>query len=375
MIKEISNTPALFINTFIPEKKLSNCYLFNCLKSVFSYIGKLFSSIFHRKNPENSLQIDSNNSSSESSKSGKPIKKKYIDCKIPSDLLNPAWKKIIPESRGMPGSGSLSHLREVYLSQQQKCVVKISSEVDRKRKGSNNSWPHAEEIAYKINKLFAWKVIPKTKIIHGSQLTNNTKSKYVNIQNSMTLESLPNLDRLTFTFQSFIKGKTLPLHNTGYQKIQDKSYQRAYLLNMILGKRDARADNTMYDSTNKEIFEVDNESLGLKNYSLKGVLRKFKKLQKKPIDLTILNDISKADIQSFTRIKEKYETKDLSLLNLWLAENSDSTKASENEINLYWETIRTNFITLQSTIKTLQTTQKSFTIKQLEKAYTQARAN
>ncbi len=220
-------TPILLQSYDFHAKKTSNCFSTKYVKIFFEKLLHLFFSFFSLKDK-----------SCSSSSSG--CKKKYIDRKIQNKNLAPSWEQIIPEKRGATGEGHLSHLREVYLSHEQNCVVKISSSVDRKRKGSNNDWPHAEEIAYKINKLFSWNVIPKTKLMHGSELTNNLESKYekyVDIQKSMVHREISKIAHFTFTFQTLVKGKTFPHHGRKDQKIDSKSYQQAYLLGIILVKK------------------------------------------------------------------------------------------------------------------------------------------
>lgn len=361
----IETLPSFYLlnNINLHEKKShSTCCLVKLVKSIFENIKKLFKCIFCCTN--------------------KPLsKKKYLDRKIKSKKLTHTWKRVIPEKRG---ESSFSHLRAVYIGPKgplgDKSVVKISSRFDRKRKGSNNAWPSAEEIAYVASKRLGWNVVPKTKVLHGSDLKEISKNpahkhyKYACIQRSMTKssESKEKIDKYTFTFQKYIEGKTLPKEGRD-QKINNTSFQRAFLLDTILGKGDARRDNVMYNPKTRELIEIDNESLALKGYSPKGVLRDYSQHMKNTIPATILDEVLAFSTDDISEIQQKYTRCDNHILACWRNEDPSSVRKTSEELKHHWTSIKNNLTALQRSIQKLRNKPEPITLKELEKVYNQIR--
>jgi len=83
----------------------------------------------------------------------------------------------------------------------------------------------------------------------------------------------------TISFQEYVEGETLT--NKGEEKKELPnlgSYQKAFLLGMILGNMDARGDNVILDP-NGELVEIDNEYIGGDGYWSLGVLNDFSQLK------------------------------------------------------------------------------------------------
>jgi hypothetical protein len=129
----------------------------------------------------------------------------------------------------------------------------------------------------------------------------------------------------------------------------------------------------MYDSESRQIFEIDNESLGCKNYSNKGILRKFESLQEETIHEQILDIILNVALEDIKKIEEKYQPRDAFLLKQWILENPKSTKTSNETLKKHWKTIQTNLTTLQKAARKLKDKHKNITIKKLEKKYVKYR--
>ena len=56
-------------------------------------------------------------------------------------------------------------------------------------------------------------------------------------------------------------------------KIDETSFHKAFLLGWLLGRCDARPENTMYNPQTGGVSEIDNEQIGFQGYDELGVLR------------------------------------------------------------------------------------------------------
>ena len=146
--------------------------------------------------------------------------------------VNYQWERKLPEYK----NGVYSHQRVIFFSSPnlaERWVAKIETALLRNARLSF-SLPHAEEIAYKVCKMFGWNTVPKTKVVHASSIQNE---KYTAL-----IQSLGSLKRTgTFTFQIFKEGNTLPDKKpSSVVKPDLSSFVKAFLLDMVLGKNDAR---------------------------------------------------------------------------------------------------------------------------------------
>ncbi len=278
----------------------------------------------------------------------------------------PHWTRIVANSKGH----FVSHTREVMKSTivpsscetafPAGCVVKAGSESERRKKMEGCAY--SEEISYKICKLLKWNVIPKTKVIHGTkffeeEVVQPKHQKYFDLFNSFW-DGIKQ-GYYTYTFTAFVEGNT-PVED-GFKTEKDgfqDSYQKTFLLDMLLGKQDAHAGNIIQNSSTGELFEIDNEYIG-RSYDSKGALRNLPSEMDKEINQDLLNVISSLKISDLLKIKTKYCEKALSLEETW---NRSNERIIWMNINL-WLGVITNLYSMQKAIKN---SDSKLTIKQLE---------
>jgi hypothetical protein len=247
-------------------------------------------------------------------------------------------------------------------------VAKINTAQIRKIK-ADPPLPHAEEIVYKICKLFHWNTVPKTKILHEfSVLQDNSTEKlqkYKKIMNGFKCKQYP----ITFTFQAFVKGKTLPDKVTESTKVPNlSSYQKAYLLGCILGPFDARSDNVIFNRQTGELFEIDNEYIGREGYQSLGILNDFTSLKSEEISPEILNDVLNIELTQLAKIREKYKFRDENLIALWSQEPQPTRyDCNSKERDKCWSTIMENFKLLKVSILALRVKEGPITLEKLER--------
>lgn len=239
-------------------------------------------------------------------------------------------------------------------------VVKISTREERHKKRCY--WPHQEEIAYKIDKMFGWNIVPKTKVLHGSYFkTRAVNDKYFKFR--AIIKSLPPVpgffEEPTFTIQSYRKGVTLDAIKETTATVSKDSFQKAYLLNMIFCKADNNPGNTNYDPDTGQFTMFDNEFMGHSYESQDFDLDKFHLESEKEISETILSQVSSINIKSLVQIKKKYALKDEELIKLWQREWGGEKVRNESEGS--WNQLLIHFYCLKSAIVQLKNTNRKIT--------------
>lgn len=274
-----------------------------------------------------------------------------------------------------------SHTRSVYISSEipgcPRWVVKLDDHSVRSQK-MFATFLHADEVAYKISaKLLLWNTVPKTKILHQSVLSDpQLAAKYQKYTTLMQCFVKQNAEKpsLTFTFQSFVRGKHLPnlldieRGTASKPDVLLPSYQRAFLLDMILGKFDARGDNIFYDPETRELFEIDNEYLAGSSYCSRGILHAFPDLKREVIGKDILEAILRVTPQQVDRYKAKYMQRDIDLQACHAREPFSTVIPDIKRIaQENWDTIAMHLHCVQKTIQTLFATGIPVTILEVEK--------
>ncbi len=286
------------------------------------------------------------------------------------------WKEIKPkplyDENGLC-IGS-THTRSVYKSPQ--WVIKIDTAQSRNVK-LLDYLPHAEEIAYKISKLFGWRTVPKTKTIHQDDISSpKTAAYYFELMKPFIDETgkLP----ITCTLQGFIKGDTLPseveIHTGQKEKPQVKldTYQEAFLLEMILGKGDSRGDNFMRTKTGV-IRSIDNEYIGL-GTKYDGILNQYQTEKEQPINQRILRDVMRVKQDQIESIQAKYTARDSQLAHLWEEEPASLRYPKLKDISKEkWTIIGANIAMIKQAISTLKQTDQIVTLTRLEDTIEQAK--
>jgi hypothetical protein len=272
------------------------------------------------------------------------------------------WNIITPPSH--PVKGKSFQTRTVYIGSPHTSaagwVAKIET-CDLRERRLTMVLNHAEEIAYKIGKLFGWTtIIPKTKILHQFSITPENAQKYQKYATLMAhflKQDFKKEQPITFTFQAFLEGSTLRnLTEKEMASIDLASFQKAFLLDMILGNRDSRSDNIVCNSKG-EIAEIDCEYIAQSGYP-NGVLHKFKLLQQKEITKEILDTVlhvtDDGNDDRLTQIRTKYKARDAHLLSLWKEEpisvvfcRNDGLKEDS------WDFIFENFKAMKLALKEL----------------------
>ncbi len=232
--------------------------------------------------------------------------------------------------------------------------------------------PHIEEMAYKICKAFNWDTIPKTKLVHEFSCLRTgadspIKPKYSTLVKDFKDNNQSNDKSYTFTFQTYIEGKTLPNSGKGQpDRVNLSSYQKAILIDMVLGKMDARGDNTMIQTGTGKIFEIDNEYLGNKDYD-RGILSTWSGVKDQIISDQIIADILNVNQNQLTSIQVKYNQKDEEIRNLWRQEefytvNLDAIQESNNT----WNNIYSNFKIITDLITDMQLAEEPITVEKIQ---------
>lgn len=279
--------------------------------------------------------------------------------------------------------GNASHTRDVFIvsSENSKSLVAKLETCDVRDRKMPKVMPHIEEMAYKICKLFKWKTIPKTKLVHEFSCRDqqsNIKQKYFTLINDFK-NTHSNAKSYTFTFQAYIDGNTLPNVGKGQpDRINLPSYQRAILIDMILGKMDARGDNTMIQKGTGEIFEIDNEYLGNTEYD-SGILNTWNNVKNQIISEQIIADILNVNNDQLNDLQMKFNQKDEQIRKFWSQEdyytiNIDAIKQS----NETWNNIHSNFNLITGLIKDMQRNEQIITVEKIQQGmeayYTQQSA-
>lgn len=294
--------------------------------------------------------------------------------------------------------GHYSHSRIIYIGtpkeqKEAQWVVKIANSKIR-RSRIELDLPHAEEVAYKVCKLFEWDVVPKSKVFHQESLcflsSLKKTQKYVALSTSFDFI----LGSKTYTFQTFVEGVPLSSFADGPSLDPDPiSYQKIYLLGMILGNFDSRDDNIIYDPKTKKLFSVDNEYLGKRYYNYRGVLNRFDHLKQNEIDRSVLDTVCRVTPEMFDTIGQKYRIRGGHLLQLWdkerdtLPPNFERSERQEiskqnhwrgdreaiaepddtlTSIDNCWATIMKNFRILQREINIIRESGETITLANLE---------
>jgi hypothetical protein len=284
------------------------------------------------------------------------------------------WEEVSAQGRFGKDNTYLgpSHTRRVYISSKDseapRLVVKLDT-LDIRNKKWLAVLPHADEIAYKIGKLFGWNTIPKTKTLHQySYLPPDKAKKYYPLMEPFMQRWYP----ITFTFQAFVEGETLPSYGDKAKKsnpaLQQVPYQKAFLLGMILGKSDARGDNVIFNSKTGDLFEIDNEYFGSKwGYPSEGVLNEYGDLKKLEIPEELLRDVLRVEESQLRRIQDKYNKRDEQLAAHWLEEPityayGDLRKCTDAA----WEAMVGNLVFVKQAIQALQKQKVPVTLLAIE---------
>lgn len=267
--------------------------------------------------------------------------------------------------------GNASHTRDVFIVSSENSgslVAKLESCDVRDRK-MPKVMPHIEEMAYKICKLFKWTTIPKTKLVHEFSChdrNSNIKQKYFTLINDFK-NTHSNAKSYTFTFQDYVDGNTLPNAGKGQpDRINLPSYQRAILIDMILGKMDARGDNTMIKTETGEIFEIDNEYLGNTAYD-RGILSTWSNVKNQIISEQIIAEILNVNNDQLNALQIEFNQKDEAIRKFWSQEdfytvNIDAIKQS----NETWNNIYSNFNLITRLIIDLQEKEENITVERIQ---------
>lgn len=275
------------------------------------------------------------------------------------------WVEKFPEKRAKGNS----HYRQVFISQENsvspRWVAKLET-LDLRAVKSYVTLPLSEEVAYKICKLFDWDTMPKSKVFHEDSI-GNQKPKYLDLMRSFASDT-KRMFPFTFTFQIFVEGKTVP--NYGRIKTQTpelQSYQKSYLLNIILGREDARGDNSIYNPDTHKLFDIDNECIGCEYYDPYGILRDFSDLREKEISSDILDRILNVSSSQFFEIRDKYKVREKTLLDFWSREIFYIPEYNpEGKIERSWSVIINNFKFLQEGILTIKKHGDLVTVDKIE---------
>jgi len=247
-------------------------------------------------------------------------------------------------------------LKNVYICKSAGLVVKVTYGL--KMRGENNfrcgrpTFPYAEPAASGVAQEFNWPEIPNTVMVYEGEY-----ERYPEYQHLMLCffhEPLKSIFPITFIFQSIVHGKILPFEavqryewNLERPRISTSSYQRAFLLALLLGKEDAHGGNTMYDPETGSIYEVDNSSISGYRYSAVGALHYLTDLKAKPLDETVRQTFLAMSKTRLNAVLERYREKSLQLAAIWAKERYAKTYCDlggdiENIFDLV--TMRFNFM-------------------------------
>lgn len=288
------------------------------------------------------------------------------------------WNRIEPQERFQNSDIGMSHTRNVFVSQplpmqenSHRWVAKIMTPDIKQIKAMN--YYHAEEVAYKISKLFGWNTIPKTKILHASDINNSKYVKYLPLMQQFFLDIKTDISStFTFTFQTYITGEILITEGNPAEFVKHdvnlSSYQKAFLLNLILGRGDTRGDNTIYNKETKELFEIDNEYIGGRgdNYPENGSLNNFKELKLEIITKEIIDDLFKVDHSKILDVKNKYTERDFNLSKIIKEKEGHNLLSLNKLINSVYQAFSRNLLDVQAAFRLLEEQQVEVTLDAVE---------
>jgi hypothetical protein len=228
----------------------------------------------------------------------------------------------------------------------------------------------AEEIAYKINKALKWKTIPKTKCLHPFSDFSGKHRRY-----AIMMRELLEFDPLHqgYTFQKYVHGCTVKEYT--YFKgrgcnleipLNKRSYQKAYLLNLILGRWDTKPDNTMLNLSTGEFFEVDNELIG-SNYGSSFTLNDLP-LVPQEIEEDLLKEVLQLDV---TKVRNKYRIKICKFISSWNqhAKKKLNLNDAARELEILFSQILQNINALRCSIWSLKDKKMVISCENLNREY------
>lgn len=258
-----------------------------------------------------------------------------------------------------------SHSRMVYKSNESYLGSRWIAKLDtyKTREGKCIPFPHGEEIAFKISSLLGWNTAPKTIILHESE--KHSMMEFFLKEN--VAEGAP----VTFTFQACIEGEVLPCWDelragkTKPSHVSLTSYQQAFLLAMIIGKKDSKGDNTMINPKTGEIHEIDNESFS-PIYSDDGILHIFDDLKSKNLSDGILRAVCNLTYDHFNSLQREYISKDSALQSLHRVEPDFVVPEDLGESLSPWKILAGNLCFVQEAIGFLSTHSSTITLADLE---------
>jgi len=257
-----------------------------------------------------------------------------------------------------------SHSRMVYKSNESYLGSRWIAKLDtyKTRKGKLIPFPHAEEIAFKMSSLLGWNTAPKTITLHESE--KHPMMEFFLKEN--VAEGAP----VTFTFQACIEGEVLPCRDELGAKAKPShvsltSYQQAFLFAMIMGKKDAKGDNTMINPKTGEIHEIDNESFS-PIYPEDGILHIFDDLKNKGLSNGVLRAVCNLTYDHFNSLQREYISKDNALQSLHRAEPDYVVAEDLGESLSPWEILAGNWRFIQEAIGFLSTHSSTITLADLE---------
>lgn len=271
------------------------------------------------------------------------------------------WIKV-PVRRQFSFGGS--HSRMVYKSNELYLGTRWVAKLDtyKTRKGKLIPFLHAEEIAFKMSSLLGWNTAPKTITLHES-------AKHP-VMDFFLKENVAEGAPVTFTFQACIEGDVLPCRDelrikTKPSHVSLTSYQQAFLLAMIIGKKDAKGDNTMINPTTGEIHEIDNESFS-PIYPDDGILHIFDDLKNKSISGDVLRAICNVTYDHLNSLQREYMPKDTALQTFHKAEPDFVVPEDLGESLNPWKILEGNLRFIQEAIGFLSNRSSSITLADLE---------
>ena len=215
----------------------------------------------------------------------------------------------------------------------------------------------AEEIAYKICKLFHWNTVPKTKVLHQLSEQSEKYEWYFHWM-SPFIESNPGLVEakapMTFTFQTYVEGRDLSNRKESETlKPNLSAFQKAYLLQMIMSNSDCRRDNMILNSETGELFLVDNEYIGCP-VNCYGSLKDFSALEEEPISAEIIKEFMQASASQLKIVQSKYEPRERSIRSLWMGEAFPRGHLDPSKVYAEaWDRLIARFQTLQTILHAL----------------------
>lgn len=196
-----------------------------------------------------------------------------------------------------------------------------------------------EYISYKIGKLINLKVVPKAILIHHKwEKTKSLEKNYPCLKES--------LEKKWGQYQLLILQERLPFPALINKKIDIESAHRALFFNMITGRDDSKALNSMLDNHNR-VWEVDNDAMYYKWTKVKDHWLTRTDAWNTEISEGILSDIVNLN-------------PDLSALKIWTSE--ELSQEFKKEVS---EAIHNNLHSVKTGIKLLRNSNKIISFKNL----------